>query len=27
VALAQSSAPPPRTGKNGRPRKAHPAPL
>ena len=27
VALAQWSAPPPRTGKNGRPRKAHPAPL
>jgi len=27
VALAQQSAPPPRTGKNGRPRKAHPAPL
>ena len=27
VALAQHSPPPPRTGKNGRPRKAHPAPL
>jgi SRSO17 transposase len=27
VALAQWSAPPPRTRKNGRPRKAHPAPL
>ena len=27
VALAQQSPPPPRTGKNGRPRKAHPAPL
>jgi SRSO17 transposase len=27
VALAQQLPPPPRTGKNGRPRKAHPAPL
>ncbi|HYU73473.1 MAG TPA: IS701 family transposase [Ktedonobacteraceae bacterium] len=27
VALAQQVPPPPRTGKNGRPRKAHPAPL